>query len=413
MSPVQAGAIGSAGLVGMMIGAIVFGSLADRFGRRKVLTLSIVMFSVATVLCGFAGDPTLFSLCRFIAGLGIGGILPSVIAMLTDYAPRGKASTLVGILMCAFSVGGILAPLVAMNLIPAFGWQSVYWVAAIPLALLPLMVRYFPDSPAILLQTGRTDALRQILAKLSPQSDVAMGAQLDMVQASSEQKPAGAPLRELFRNGRTLATLMIWVAFFMCLLMVNGLSTWLPNLMMESGYALDSSLTFSIVLNVGAIIGTLVMGRVADSWGVKKVLVPMFAISAIALTLLGFGEGTVLLMVLAAVTGACTMGSQNISYSFVSQFYPSFMRSTAIRLASGVGRLGAIFGPTFGGIMLGTDLPIEASFVGFAIPGIIAAVAFLFVPLGARKTSTMSSPTTGPRGHSPADQDEQAAPVIG
>jgi AAHS family benzoate transporter-like MFS transporter len=410
MTPVQAGAIGSAGLVGMMIGAIVFGSLADRFGRRSILTFSVALFSVATVLCGFAGDPTLFTVFRFIAGLGIGGILPSVIAMVTDYAPKGMASTFVGIIMSAFSVGGILAPLVAMNLIPAFGWQSVYWVAAIPLVLLPFMVRYFADSPATLLATGRQDVLRGFLDRLAPGAGLPQDARLEVVQ---EDKPTGAPIVELFRNGRALGTVMIWIAFFMCLLMVNGLSTWLPKLMVESGYALDSSLTFSIVMNVGAIIGTMVLGKAADSWGVKKVLVPMYVVSALALTLLGFGNGFALLLALAFVTGATTMGSQNISYSFVSQYYPSSIRSTAIGLASGVGRLGAIFGPTFGGLMLSTDLPIEASFVAFAVPGVFAAVAFLFVPLGkgaGKSTPPAAGATPAPAADAPG-QDRTPVPT--
>jgi AAHS family benzoate transporter-like MFS transporter len=177
---------------------------------------------------------------------------------------------------------------------------------------------------------------------------------------------------------------MIWVAFFMCLLMVNGLTTWLPKLMVDAGYALNSGLTFTIALNVGGIVGTLVLGRLADAWGVKRVLVPMFVIAAVSLTLLGFGNNMAVLLLLVAVSGACTMGAQNISYSFVSQYYPSFMRSTAIGLASGVGRMGAIVGPTFGGILLTLKLPVEMNFLFFAVPGVIAALAFLFVPLTAK-----------------------------
>ena len=177
---------------------------------------------------------------------------------------------------------------------------------------------------------------------------------------------------------------MIWIAFFMCLLMINGLTTWLPKLMVEAGYALNSSLTFMIVLNLGAIVGTLVLGKLADSWGVKRVLVPMFVISALSLTLLGFGNSMAILLLLVAVTGACTMGAQNISYSFVSQYYPSHMRSTAIGLASGVGRMGAIVGPTFGGVLLTLGLPVQMNFLFFAIPGVFAALAFLFVPLAAK-----------------------------
>ena len=142
-----------------------------------------------------------------------------------------------------------------------------------------------------------------------------------------------------------------------------------------------------IVLNVGAIVGTLVLGKLADKWGVKKVLIPMFVISAISLTLLGFGNNMAILLLLVFITGACTMGAQNISYSFVSQYYPSFMRSTAIGLASGVGRLGAIVGPTFGGVLLTLALPVQMNFLFFAIPGLFAALAFTFVPLAAKSAA--------------------------
>ncbi|KAD3633014.1 MFS transporter [Arthrobacter yangruifuii] len=383
LGPVAAGAIGSYGIFGMMVGAILFGILADRMGRRKVLTLSVVLFSVASALCGFAPGPEIFSVLRFLGGLGIGGILPCLIAMLTDYAPRGRANTLVAVVMCFFSVGGILAAFVAMFMLPAFGWHSVYWAAALPLVFLPWMTRFFLDSPAVLLEQGRMDELRSALAKVNP------GAALpaDTAFTGIAVKEPGSPVAALFTNRRTLGTLMIWVAFFMCLLMINGLSTWLPKLMVEAGYALNSSLTFMIVLNVGAIIGTLVLGRLSDMWGVKRVLVPMFVVSAVSLTLLGFGNNMAVLLLLVAVTGACTMGAQNISYSFVAQYYPSFMRSTAIGLASGVGRMGAILGPTFGGVLLTLGLPVQMNFVFFAIPGIIAALAFAFVPLAAGKTA--------------------------
>ncbi|MEV7646946.1 aromatic acid/H+ symport family MFS transporter [Arthrobacter sp. NPDC089319] len=381
MGPVEAGAIGSYGLVGMMVGAILFGILADKFGRKRMLTISIILFSVATALCAVAPGPAVFSVLRALGGLGIGGILPSVIAMLTDYAPKNRANTLVAVVMCFFSVGGILAAFVAMVLLPAFGWQSVYVVAVVPLLFLPVMVKYFVDSPESLLEQKRFDALRSVLAKVNGQAQIPADARFTAVQGKEEGSPVGA----LFKNRRALGTLMIWVAFFMCLLMINGLTIWLPKLMVEVGYPLGSSLTFMIVLNVGAIVGTLVLGKLSDKWGVKRVLVPMFVVSAVSLTLLGFGTNMAILLVLVAITGATTMGAQNISYAFVSQYYPSFMRSTAIGLASGVGRMGAIVGPTFGGILLTLSLPVQMNFLFFAIPGVVAALAFLFVPLTAKK----------------------------
>ncbi len=257
MTPLQAGAIGSYGIFGMMVGAIMFGILADRLGRKRVLTASVVLFSLASALCGFAPGPLEFSLLRFLGGLGIGGILPCLIAMLTDYAPRGRANSMVAIVMCFFSVGGILAAFVSMLLLPALGWHAVYFVAILPLLFLPWMMKHFLDSPFVLLEQGRFGELRAALAKVDPEAALPADAEFTGLQ----EKEAGSPVGALFTNRRALGTIMIWIAFFMCLLMINGVSIWLPKLMVTAGYALNSSLTFMIVLNVGAIAGTLVLGK--------------------------------------------------------------------------------------------------------------------------------------------------------
>ena len=380
LSTVVAGNIGSYGPLGMMLGALGFGYLADRFGRKRLLAIAVVLFSVASALCAIAPGPTAFGILRFIAGVGIGGVLPTVIAMLTDYAPKKLTSTFVAILMCAFSLGGILAAFVAMVFIPLLGWQGVYWVAIIPVFALPFMMKYFNDSPTRLLAEGREHDLRRILDRAAPEALIPSDAVLSAPQTTGAPK-RGGNFTALFRDKRATGTIMIWVAFFMCLLMINGVSTWLPNLMLGAGFELNSSLTFMVALNVGAIVGTLVMGRLADKWGVKRILVPMFVVSALSLIVLGLGGPAWALLIVVAVTGATTMGSQNISYSFASLYYPSEMRSTAVGFASGIGRLGAVIGPTFGGYMLTLDQPVMLNFVGFAIPGIIAAVAFSLVPL--------------------------------
>jgi AAHS family benzoate transporter-like MFS transporter len=357
LSPVQAGAIGSYGFFGMMLGAILFGILADKFGRKNVLILSVVLFSIFTFLCAFAPGPFMFSIFRFIAGVGIGGVLPNVIASLTDYTPKRMHNMMVSIVMCAFSAGGILAAFIGIYFIPLMGWKSVYWVAVLALLLIPIMVKYFHDSPSMLLMKGRKDELRFVLSKVNEKVSITP----DMGFVSSTEIDSGSPVSALFKNKRALGTVMIWIAFFMCLLMINGVSTWLPNLMFSAGYALGSSLTFMIVLNVGAIVGTLILGGLADKFGVKKVLVPMYIMAAVSLTLLGFKNNMMILYLLVFITGACTMGAQNIS--------------------SGIGRIGGIIGPTFGGILISLNLSTQTNFLSFALPGILAAVAFSFVPL--------------------------------
>ncbi|WP_026196167.1 MFS transporter [Corynebacterium lubricantis] len=392
ISAAQAGLIGSSGLVGMMLGAMVFGVLADRFGRKNILVFAVVLFSLATIACALAPTPVLFAVFRFLTGLGIGGILPTIIAMLTDYAPKNLANRFVAIVMCFFSVGGILAALVAMAVLPHFSWHAVYLVGGIPLLLLPVMARYFVDSPALLIARGEENKLRSVLSKINPNTDFSSVALTTEDDTQAEE--SSSPVASLFKNRRALATLMIWVAFFMCLLMVNGLNTWLPGLMVDAGYALNSGLTFQAVMNVGAIVGTLVMGTVADKIGVKRVLVPMFAIAAASLILLGYGQSYLILLLLVFIAGACTMGPQNISYSFVSQYYPSHIRSTAIGMASGIGRLGAIVGPTFGGLLISWGASSQMNFLFFAIPGFIAAAAFLVVPIAKQKQKQLSNSDT-------------------
>ncbi len=375
LTTVEAGAIGSYGYIGVMVGAISFGILADRIGRKNVIMLCIVLFSLFTAFCGFAPNPETFSIYRFIAGLGLGGIMPNIIALMTDYAPKTSRSILVSIVLCGYSVGGMLAPTLSIFLIPQFGWEVIFWIAGIPLLFLPLMYKQIPETPNFLIAKGRNLELGTVLAKVSPNFTFTQNDKFE----ERMNIESGSSVGQLFKNKRGLSTSMIWIAFFMSLLMVYGLNTWLPKLMIEAGYALDSSLTFLIVLNFGAIVGTLIIGRLADKWGPKKMLIPMYIVGAICIVMLGFKTNLFFLYVLVAMAGACTIGAQNIANAFVSQYYPPSIRSTALGVASGVGRIGAIVAPTLGGMLLAASLPIQINFLAFAVPGMIAATVLWFV----------------------------------
>src|SRR3954447_11466754 len=376
LTSVEAGAMGSYGLFGMMFGAIFFGTLADRIGRKNVIAITLILFSLFTFLCGFADTPTLFSTFRFLAGLGLGGIMPNVIALLTDYAPKSMRSMIVSIVLCGYSVGGILAPILGILIMPTLGWQSIFWVAGLPLLALPLMYKQLPETASHLIRTGKKEELFATLSRVDPSITFNKNDEIVELQTTGTK----VPLIGLFKDNRALSTIMFWIAFFSCLLMVYGLNTWLPKLMIEAGYALNSSLGFLIALQGGAIIGTLIMGRLCDKYGSKKMLVPMYASGAVALTLLGFGGNTLVIYLLVAIAGAATIGAQNIVQAYVSQYYPPSIRSTALGMASGVGRIGGMFGPLLGGFLLSISLPIQLNFIAFAIPGVIAAVALAIVP---------------------------------
>lgn len=375
LTPVEAGAIGSYGLFGMMFGAILLGILADAIGRKKVIILSLLLFSIFTFLCGFADNPTTFSYFRFFAGLGLGGIMPNVIALLTDYAPSGIKSMLISVVLCGYSIGGMLAPVLGIFAMPVFGWEFIFWFAGVPLLFLPLLIKTLPESSNHLVKKGNIEQLLNILAKVSPETKFDKNVEI----TEEKQEKSKVPVFGLFKESRAFSTVMFWVTFFSCLLMIYGLNTWLPKLMMNAGYGLNSSLLFLITLQGGAIIGSLMIGRLCDKYGFKKMLIPLYAMGAISLTLLGFGGNIVYIYFLVAIAGASTIGAQNLIQAYVSQYYPPYTRSTALGMASGIGRLGGMMGPLLGGFLLAGSLPMQLNFIAFAVPGIIAAIALSLV----------------------------------
>lgn len=382
LGPLQAGTLGSFALFGMMFGALAFGPLSDKIGRKKVIAICVVLFSLFTGLNGFAQDPTEFGICRFIAGLGIGGVMPNVVALMTEYSPRSLRSTLVAVMFSGYSVGGMLSAGLGMYLIPKFGWPSVFFVGFIPLLLLPAILAFLPESVGFLVRKGRNKEVADKLSRLDRNYQPQQGDRYEFPTGATGQ----AALPALFSHGRALSTLMFWVAFFMCLLMVYALGSWLPKLMTNAGYPLGSSLSFLLVLNFGAIAGAVGGGLLADRLNLKRVLVAFFIIAAISISLLGVKSDTLVLYVLVAIAGATTIGTQILLYAYVAQFYPMAIRSTGIGWASGVGRSGAILGPILGGTLLGLALPLQQNFLAFAIPGALAAVAMSLVARSAQHT---------------------------
>lgn len=372
LTPMQAGALGSYALFGMMFGAMFFGPLSDKIGRKKVIAICVTLFSLFTFINGFASNVTEFAICRSIAGLGIGGVMPNVVALMTEYSPKKIRSLLVTIMFSGYSVGGMLSAGLGIWLIPAYGWSAVFFVAIIPLLLLPLILYFLPESPAFLLRSRRDGKMSDILSRIAPGYVSEKNAQYNYATGNTSTH---APLLALFKDGRMLTTLMFWVSFFMCLLMVYALGSWLPKLMNKAGYPMGSSLMFLMVLNIGAIVGAVGGGWLADKFPPRRVLSIFFVIAACSISLLGIKSNTMTLNLLVALAGATTIGSQILLYAFVAQYYPLRIRSTGIGWASGVGRSGAILGPILGGSLLSMNLPLEFNFYMFAIPGAIACIA--------------------------------------
>ena len=378
LSAVQAGLLASTALFGMMFGAMSFGTLSDKLGRKKTIMICVAIFSGFTFCGAFASTPVEFGILRFLAGLGIGGVMPNVVALMTEYSPKRSRSTLVALMFSGYAIGGMTSALLGAWLVTDYGWKIMFLLAGIPFLALPLIWKFLPESLMFLTKQGEMDQVRAIVQKIAPEQKISPQAQFKLNEPTAGDE---APLKALFQQGRTFSTMMFWLAFFMCLLMVYALGSWLPKLMIQAGYSLGASMIFLFALNIGGMVGAIGGGALADRFHLKPVLTIMFAVGAIALILLGFNSPQAVLYFLIAIAGAATIGSQILLYTFVAQFYPTAVRSTGMGWASGIGRIGAIVGPVLTGELLTFELPHQMNFLVIAIPGVIAAFAIFMVNL--------------------------------
>ena len=377
VSPTNAGFMMSSALFGMMFGAIFLGTMADKVGRRWTIAICIALFSIFTAAAGLTHEPISFSVMRFLAGLGIGGVLPNVVAHMAEYSPRKIRSTMVTLMFSGYAVGGMLAAVLGKGLIADYGWQAVFFAAAAPLVLVPFMMMSLPESATYLIKKGRHEELKKIAHRIEPSYVAQQGDHFAL--PASDNKDQSVSLGRLFQDGRGFSTIMFWIAFFMCLFMVYALSSWLAKLMANAGYSLGSALTFVLVLNFGAMIGAIGGGWLADRFNIKVVQIVFYALAAISITSLGYKLPLPLLYVMVGLAGASTIGTQIVTYAYVGQFYPYDVRSTGIGWASGVGRAGAILAPIVIGILVAMELPLQMNFLAIALPAVVAALAIAFI----------------------------------
>lgn len=357
LTPNTASLVSVVGLVGVMVGAMTVGALSDVIGRRQTVIWTVIGFSVLTLACAFAPNPVVFGLLRFLAGLGLGGVLPTAIAMVNEFARTGRSGSATTVLMTGYHVGAVATALLGILLIPRYGWESMFIIGALPaLVLVPLLWRYLPESDAFLRARAGLDA-----------------------SAGGTGKRRKNPVGILFQHGLARSTIAFWITSFMGLLLVYGLNTWLPQIMRSAGYALGAALALLLVLNVGAVLGLLVAGRVADRIGNRRSTMIWFAGASLFLALLSIrlpGIGVYMSVLLA---GMFVFSAQVLVYAYVSHLYPAAARATAVGGAAGFGRLGAITGPLVGGWLLTAGLAYPWGFYIFAVVAAIGAVSISLV----------------------------------
>jgi AAHS family 4-hydroxybenzoate transporter-like MFS transporter len=397
------GPVFSAGLFGLMIGALVLGPLADRVGRKTIIIVSTLAFGIGSLATAMVQDVTTLLVIRFLTGLGLGGAMPNAIAMTSEFNPRRRRATMVMIMFCGFSVGAALGGMLAAGLIPKFGWRSVFIVGGVaPLIMVPILALRLPESVRFLALHGNAPArVAELLGRISPRSVFASDARFVI----NETHLAGLPVTHLFREGRAATTLLLWVVFFMSLLDLYFLSNWLPTVLNDLGASVSEAVVIGSMLQVGGVVGTFALGSLIDRFSFRALALVYFG-AVFAVGAIGQLSHSALLVTMAIfAAGFCIVGGQIAANALAAAFYPTSVKATGVGWALGIGRIGSIVGPVVGGMLLEQKWSAAAVFMaaaGAALCAALAAFSLSRLAAGGGGTSVVDQPTSFDAKLSPA-----------
>jgi AAHS family 4-hydroxybenzoate transporter-like MFS transporter len=372
VDPSLFGPVFGAGLLGGLIGGIVIGTAGDRFGRRPALLVSVLIFALGSLATSRAESVGALTALRFATGIGLGGALPCFISLTSEYAPKRLRSTLVGAMFCGFPLGALIGGMVSAKLIPTYGWTSVFLVGgAFPLLVIPLVATVVPESVRFLALRKDAAAIERVLRHMKSPT------------LWDGRPPAGkttehAPVSQLFTGGRAPGTFLLWVTLFCSLLLTYFLINWIPVIARRAGLEIGTAVHAVAMLNLGALVGCIALGRLADRFNRTVVIAIGYALGAVVIALAGHtGSSGTLLCLATFAAGFLSVGAQMCSVALCADYYDTALRATGVGWSIGIGRLGAIVGPVVGGILLSKGTEPSTLFVVAGATSLAAAFAVL------------------------------------
>jgi AAHS family benzoate transporter-like MFS transporter len=377
LSPVELGGLASWALVGMLIGALFIGTLSDRVGRKRMLLISMAIFTTMQLGAAFSPTPELFGLFRFLGGLGMGGVIPVAAALTIEFSPPKRRAMNYGIMFSAYSLGIVAAALTAMVLLPLVGWRWVIAVGAAPLLLIPVIAKLLPESLESLENRGQHERAVALAEKLGISPYIPSDPQTTQ---PGEKVPWQRILAQLFSRRYLRSTIFLWITLFAGLLLVYGLNSWLPQIMRGAGYDLGPALAFLLVFSLSAAVGGLAVGWLADRYGARTVLIIAYSLGGVAVLLMQFPNSMLVNLIFAGIAGIGSISTSLVVTAYITDYYPASVRATAAGWALSFARVGAISGPILGGWIAALNVGNEWNFIAFAIVSIVAAIAMSLVP---------------------------------
>jgi AAHS family 4-hydroxybenzoate transporter-like MFS transporter len=386
------GPLFSASLAGILVGALTISPAGDRWGRKPMLILSTLSFGTLAFITAFSRGLEDLIVARFLTGIGLGGVLPNVIALATDYMPQRARAVPACLISAAMPAGGMVAGLVASALLPHWGWRSVFYVGgAAPVLLGAVLIFALPESVRLLsLKGGQEERVRGLMRRIWPESK-----SLEAHFVTRDERLARTPVFELLRHGRAAVTTALWLACFMNLLVLYSVISWMPALLTASSLPVSVGVMAITTYSLGAILGSLVQGPLLARFPPSTVFAFEFGLFVLFVVLLAKIPLSALAVgVLACAIGWTIQGAQAGLNALSATFYPPSLRSTGLGWALGVGRIGSIIGPLLGGWALQAAWTPRQIFMAGSVPALCAVVAVsIAIAGGAARAGEASAPS--------------------
>lgn len=391
LAPAQMGMIGSIGLIGMALGAVISGTVADHLGRKKVFSITVLLYSIASAMCALAWDYTSLLCFRFLVGFGLGGELPVAATLVSEYAPSRVRGRFIVLLESFWGLGWIVAACIAYFFIPVYGWRMAFGIGALPALYVFLIRLHMPESVRYLLAKGRVQEARDIVVKLEEKLHVPV----QPFTSDHEILPPKTVVsfRELWKKPFISRTVMLWLVWFGINFSYYGIFMWLPSMVFQQGFTVVKTFEYVLVMTLAQLPGYYCAAWLVDKLGRKYTLSAFLLFSGVASYFFGHAATATTLMVWGSVMSFFNLGAWGVLYTYTPEQYPTTIRALGSGWAAGFGRFGGMAAPLMTGIVIGRGFGFGFVFYMFAF--VFLAVAAVVLSLGIEsKQKDLESITT-------------------
>lgn len=375
----QLGYIGSIGLLGMALGAILAGTVADRLGRKKMFAATLVIYSIATGLCGIAPNYEWLLVFRFIVGFGLGGQLPVAVTLMTEYSPPANRGRFIVLLESFWGLGWLMAALIAYLVIPHYGWQSAFFIGALPALYVFQIWKSVPESVHYLMNQGKLEEAHTIVSHMEKKAGITSPTEI-VAPAQKAGEKERASLSNIFAAGYVKRTIMLWIIWFGIVYSYYGIFTWLPSLMVGQGHTFIKTFEYVLIMTLAQLPGYFSAAYLVDKIGRKKTLAGFLTGSAVCAYFFGQGGSAATILFWGSFMSFFNLGAWGVVYTYTPELYPTRIRAVGSGWAAAIGRIGGILAPTVVGYMIGGTNGFSKVFMMFT--AVMLMVALVVMVLG-------------------------------